>query len=286
MSSFGLPTTMAQTTQAPHPERPNYNHGGENWKTKTPPHSSTLRYSVFLIGDVGAPELKEPGEPSLNFMRREMLVAGPKSTAIFLGDNIYEYGLPEEGAYDRKVSEQRITAQLDILRDYEGEKYMVPGNHDWKQGNKGSLEQVNRQQRFVEDYMMRDSTAFSYTGDFFIPRDGCPGPFEVRLQDDLVMIAINSQWFLQTKERPYGSNSGCGVANETDFYTQLEDIIQRHKDKNVMVIAHHPLFSDGIHGAFSPLPTIFFRCLLSINTRLYPSPSLARFIHSPASTAA
>ncbi|MBC6606125.1 metallophosphoesterase [Hymenobacter sp. BT188] len=272
MSSFGLPTAMAQTTQVPHPERPNYNHGGENWKTKTPPHSSTLRYSVFLIGDVGAPELKEPGEPSLNFMRREMLAAGSKSTAIFLGDNIYEYGLPEEGAYDRKVSEHRITTQLDVLRNYEGEKYMIPGNHDWKQGQKGSLEQVNRQQRFVEDYMMRDSTAFSYTGDFFIPRDGCPGPFEVRLQDDLVMIAINSQWFLQTKERPYGSNSGCGVANETDFYTQLEDIIQRHKDKNVMVIAHHPLFSDGIHGGFFTLADHIFPLSIVYKYAFVPFP--------------
>jgi len=55
---------------------------------------------------------------------------------------------------------------------------------------------------------------------------------------------------LQTDERPYGANNGCGVANETDFFTQLEDIIARNKGKNIMVIAHHPLFSDGIHGGY------------------------------------
>ena len=136
---WGLPAAVAQSPQTPRPERPNYNHGGENWQSKTPPDSSTLRYSVFLIGDVGAPELKAPGEPSLNFMRRQMMAAGPNSTTIYLGDNIYEYGLPEEGAYDRKVSEKRIVAQLDILREYAGEKYMIPGNHDWKQGRTGSV---------------------------------------------------------------------------------------------------------------------------------------------------
>ncbi|MGY2131157.1 metallophosphoesterase [Hymenobacter sp. HD11105] len=269
---WGLSVAVAQNPQTPRPERPNYNHGGENWQSKTPPDSSTLRYSVFLIGDVGAPELKAPGEPSLNFMRRQMLAAGPKSTTIYLGDNIYEYGLPEEQAHDREVSEKRITAQLDILREYAGEKYMIPGNHDWKQGRTGSVAQVNRQQRFVEDYMMRDSAAFSYTGDFFIPRDACPGPFEVRLQDDLVMIAINSQWFLQTKERPYGSNSGCGVANETDFYTQLEDIIQRNRDKNIMVIAHHPLFSDGIHGGYFTLADHIFPISIVYKYAFVPLP--------------
>ncbi|HEX8428392.1 metallophosphoesterase [Hymenobacter sp.] len=250
---LGSATAWAQKpTQTPHPVRPNYTRGAENWKSKTPPDSSRITYSVFLIGDVGKPESSEKGgEPSLNFMRKQLLAAGAKSTAIYLGDNIYENGMPEEGASDRKESERRIVDQLNVLRNYDGEKYMIPGNHDWKQGKNGGVEQVNREQRFVENFMTNDSVAFSYTGDFFIPRNACPGPFEVRLQDNLVMIAINSQWFLQGEgERPYGANSGCGVANETDFFTQLEDIIERNKDKNIMVIGHHPIQSDGIHGGY------------------------------------
>ncbi|MBC6610913.1 metallophosphoesterase [Hymenobacter sp. BT507] len=245
-------SVQGQATQTPHPERPNYRGEGKNWESLTPPDSSQLRYTVFLIGDVGKPaDAKVGGEPSLNFLRRQILAAGSKSTTVFLGDNIYEYGLPPEDAFDRKVSEERMVAQLKTLEGYQGEKYMIPGNHDWKQGHDGSVEQVNRQQDFVERYLQSDSAAFAYTGDFFIPRDACPGPYEIQLNDNLVMIAINSQWFLQTNgERPYGSNNDCGVANETDFYTQLEDIIARNKNKNIMVVAHHPLFSDGIHGGY------------------------------------
>ncbi|UOQ72755.1 metallophosphoesterase [Hymenobacter cellulosilyticus] len=269
-----LTTALAQKTQTAHPERPNYNHGGENWESKTPPDSSHIRYSIFLIGDVGKPIKKEAGgEPSLNFLNQQITKAGSKSTTIFLGDNIYEYGMPREGAYDRKESEERMIGQLESLRGYAGEKYMIPGNHDWKQGLTGAVEQVNRQQAFVENYLTSDSAAFPFTGDFFIPRNACPGPFEVRLQDDILMIAINSQWFLQTSgERPYGGNSGCGVANETDFFTQLEDIIQRNQNRNIMVIAHHPIFSDGIHGGYFTLADHFFPLSIVYKYAFLPLP--------------
>jgi hypothetical protein len=254
------PLWAQQAKQTPRPGRPNYNHGGEDWQSKTPPDSSRISYSVFLIGDVGKPLAADKGgEPSLNYLRKQIMAAGAKSTTVYLGDNIYEYGMPEEGASDRRESERRIVDQLNVLRGYAGEKYMIPGNHDWKQGRAGAVDQVNRQQRFVENYLNNDSAAFSYTGDFFIPRDACPGPFEVRLQDNLVMIAINSQWFLQGGgERPYGANSGCGVANEVDFFTQLEDLINQNKGRNIMVVAHHPILSDGIHGGFFTLADHIF----------------------------
>ncbi|QDA60541.1 metallophosphoesterase [Hymenobacter jejuensis] len=274
LAGWGAPSAWAQkSAQTPHPTRPNYRRGGEKWESKTPPDSSHIRYSVFLIGDVGKPIAEaDGGEPSLNFLRKQMLAAGDKSTVVYLGDNVYEYGMPPEGALDRKVSEERMTRQLDILRDYKGEKYMIPGNHDWKQGLNGAVDQVNREQRFVEDYLTKDSAAFEYTGDFFIPQNACPGPFEVRLQDDIVMIAINSQWFLQTQERPYGSNSGCGVANETDFFTQLEDIIQRNAGKNIVVVGHHPLFSDGIHGGYFTLADHFFPLSIVFKYAFLPLP--------------
>lgn len=261
--------------QSPHSTRPNYHHGGENWEAKTPPDSSHVRYSVFLIGDVGKPIAKaDGGEPSLNYLRKKILAAGNRSSTVFLGDNVYEYGLPPEGALDRKESERRLTDQLDVLRGYAGEKYMVPGNHDWKQGLSGGLDQVKRQQLFVEDYMGKDSADFAYTGDFYLPRDGCPGPFEVRVQDDVVLIMINSQWFLQTRpeEKPYGGNSGCGVADETDFFTQLEDVIQRNKEKNIMVIAHHPLQSDGIHGGYFTIGDHIFPLSIVFKYAFIPLP--------------
>ncbi|OGX87470.1 hypothetical protein BEN47_10540 [Hymenobacter lapidarius] len=268
--------TLAQgeSSQNPLNSRPNYRRGALGWEAKMPPDSSRIRYSVFLIGDVGNPiDAAKGGEPSLNFLRKEILKAGAKSTTVYLGDNIYEYGMPEEGAYDRKESERRLRDQLDVLKGYKGEKYMIPGNHDWKQGREGGLEQVQREQRFAENYMANDSAAFSYTGDFITPGNGCPGPYEVRLQDDVVLITINSQWFLTTQSaRPYGADGGCGVEDETDFMAQLEDIIARNKDKNIMVVGHHPLFSDGVHGGYFTLADHIFPISIVYKYAFLPLP--------------
>ena len=274
---FALPASVlaqGESSQNPHVSRPNYRRGGIGWQSKLPPDSSRIRYSVFLIGDVGNPIAKaKGGEPSLNFLRKQILVAGAKSTTIYLGDNVYEYGMPEEGAYDRVEAERRLRDQIDVLKGYKGEKYMIPGNHDWKQGLKGGLEQVLREQRFAENYMASDSAAFSYTGDFITPSNGCPGPYEVRLQDDLVLITINSQWFLTNRnERPYGAGNGCGVEDETDFMGQLEDIIARNQNKNIMVVGHHPLFSDGVHGGYFTLGDHIFPLSIVYKYAFVPLP--------------
>ena len=230
--------------------RPNYRGPALGWEKNLPPDSSRRRYSVFLIGDVGSPiPAERGGEPSLNFMRRQMLQAGRNSATIFLGDNIYNQGMPPVGAYDRQTAESRLNEQLDILKGYQGEKYITPGNHDWIQGYKGGLAQVVREQVYAEHYLAQDSAAFAYTGDFMVPRNGCPGPYEIRLRDDLVLIALNSQWFLtEQQNRPYGD--ACGADTEDEVYAQLEEVIKRNKDRHILIIAHHPLYSDGIHGGY------------------------------------
>ncbi|GAC1596087.1 MAG: metallophosphoesterase [Hymenobacter sp.] len=269
-------STLAQgeSSQNPHYSRPNYRRGGLGWQSKLPPDSSRIRYSVFLIGDVGSPiPAAKGGEPSLNFLRKQIMAAGAKSTTVYLGDNVYEFGMPPEGDLARKESERRLRDQLDVLKGYQGEKYMIPGNHDWRQGLKGGLAQVLREQTYAEGYMAKDSAAFSYTGDFITPGNGCPGPYEIRLQDDLVLITVNSQWFLTNRnERPYGADGGCGVEDETDFMAQLEDIIARNKDKNIVVVGHHPLFSDGVHGGYFTLGDHIFPISIVYKYAFLPLP--------------
>src|SRR5687767_8912528 len=89
---------------------PNYRQPVANWRDVKPADSAAVRYSVILIGDVGKPS-HSPQEPSLKLMRKHLEMADSNSTAIFLGDNVYNYGLPEPGAYDRKISEERLNDQ-------------------------------------------------------------------------------------------------------------------------------------------------------------------------------
>jgi len=242
-----------------------YSNEAARWKADVPPDSSNLAYSVYLIGDVGAPN-RDPLEPSLKLLQSQMQVADENSATIFLGDNIYSYGLTEPGSIGRKTDEERINTQLDLFKNYRGEKYMIPGNHDWAQGTPGGLAAVLRQEEYVENYL-NDSTQVT-GGNFYVPDGGCPGPFEVFLKEDVVLIALNSQWWLQDVERPYGGNNYCGVANEVEVYLQLEDIISRNSDKHIMVVAHHPLYTNGTHGGHYQLKDHIFP-LTMINSYLY-----------------
>src|SRR5690606_7790542 len=106
----------------------------------------------------------------------------------FLGDNIYYYGLPEEDAYDREDKEALINRQMDALQGFRGRKIFIPGNHDWRASSPGGLETLNRQEIYVENYA--DSTIE------FLPNRGCPGPLEVHMAEDLVILVIDSEWWL------------------------------------------------------------------------------------------
>ncbi len=226
-----------------------------NWETTKPVKNNKVIYTVFLIGDVGSPDLVN-GEPSIKLMRQQMMEAGAQSTTIFLGDNVYHNGLPEPGAYDREVSEKRLNAQLDILKGYPGEKYMIPGNHDWNHSGRGGLEAVMREQRYVNEYLTDENIVVG--GDFYVPGNGCPGPYEVKISDDLVLIALDTEWWLHPFDRPYGENSDCGAATEVDLLIQLEDIIEKNAGSDIMIVGHHPLKSRGVHGGFFTLKDHIF----------------------------
>ncbi|RAU84028.1 BamA/TamA family outer membrane protein [Pontibacter arcticus] len=234
---------------------PYYSREASTWERNEVSPDNKLLYTVFLIGDVGAPNL-ETGEPSLRLMRKQMEEAGEKSATIFLGDNVYHNGLPEPGKYDREISEKRLNAQLDILKGYAGEKYMIPGNHDWNHSGRGGLEAILREQNYVNSYLTEENIVVG--GDFFVPGNGCPGPYEVKISDDLVLIAIDSEWWLHPFDRPYGENSNCGAVSEIDFLIQLEDIIEKNSGSDILVVGHHPMMSRGAHGGFFTLKDHFF----------------------------
>jgi hypothetical protein len=249
--------------------KPYYSRGAANWPSVVPPDSAQLKYSVFLIGDVGAPSL-DPQEPSLRLLEKHLQQAGEQSAVVFLGDNIYHYGMPEPGALDRELSERRMNEQLNILANYPGEKYMIPGNHDWSNGGRGGLAAALRQEQYVERYL--EDTTIVVGGNFFVPDDGCPGPYEVLLQDDLLLIALNSQWWLHPHERPYGPNNYCNITNEADLLVQLEDIIRKNQDRNILVVAHHPLSTQGNHGGYYQLLDHIFPLTLLIDWLYVPLP--------------
>jgi hypothetical protein len=248
ISILSLPALMSCATN-----KPFYNERTGNWKEEVPAVSTSTVYSVFLIGDS---RRAYENERILTMMETQLEAAGKKSAIVFLGDNVQPKGLPDDSTNRHwETAEKSLTAQLDILKKYQGEIIFVPGNHDWARGGKEGLEYVKNQRKYIENSLDRK--------DVFLPKKGRPGPEEIKLTDDIVMIVFDSQWWFHENDKSYD-----GIVDEADLFVQLEDAISRNKEKKIIIATHHPLYSVGNHGGHFPGSSILFP-LLEANKALY-----------------
>ncbi len=260
--------------------KPYYDKSQKNWQTANAPDTLKLKYSIFLIGDAGNPD-KNRQEPVLKLLQSQINHSDTSShglnkdtvfvnnshkedVVIFMGDNIYETGLPEPGALDRADKEREITEQMKVVKDFKGHKIFVPGNHDWNESRPGGLAALNRQEEFVETYLN--------AGDVFMPSNGCAGPVELQLNNDLVVIIIDSEWWLSKFEKPLAPDNDCTSASRLDVIQQVQDIITRNRGKNIVLAEHHPLFSNGRHGGYYTLKDYLFPLTLIRDNYYLPLP--------------
>jgi hypothetical protein len=216
-----------------------YHTRDKNWKDLAPREAEKISYSVFLIGDAGAPSLTHP-EPNFEILRTQLLKAGKDSAVFFLGDNVYPRGLPSIEHPLREQGEKRLLKQLEILNEYHGRVCFISGNHDWNRGHAGGWEAVLRQESYIKNVLGKE--------DVYLPAQGCPGPAELILNDEITAVVINTQWWVHNGKKPMGKNNGCLVNNEHEFFTELEYLLQKNRDKRLLVIGHHPVFSRAYHG--------------------------------------
>lgn len=245
-----------------------YSKPEENWKQKPVPDSTKLLHAVYLIGDAGEPG-RENLKASLKLLEQKLkldsaALPGREQTLLFLGDNIYERGLPPEDHNGRDDAEHRLTMQLDIVKKHPGKKIMIPGNHDWNVMMEGGWEYIVRQQEFVEQYL-HDSTTY-------YPKGGCPGPVEVSLGHNIVLIIIDSEWWLHRYDKPYGVLNPCDVQDEFDFIVQVQNAVKRHRNKHILLAMHHPLYSNGNHGGYFSLKDYIFPLTLLKDDLYIPLP--------------
>ncbi|WP_333820694.1 BamA/TamA family outer membrane protein [Ohtaekwangia sp.] len=228
-----------------------------------PLFSQQKNFSIYLIGDAGEPDLATNG-------LKEALQKNydPKTPAavIFLGDNIYPKGMPEVNNRSRAEAEQILRSQINLLQGFNAQVYFVPGNHDWKRGQRGGWQQINREGAFIDSLYLPNV--------HFQPEGACPGPVEVPLGDEAVLVIVDSQWFLHRWDKPEGDDSPCDVKRPEDAVVLLEDIFVRNQGKRIIVAAHHPLYTYGEHGGVFTWKDHLFP-LLDINKSLYiPMPAV------------
>ncbi|MCE6989384.1 metallophosphoesterase [Dyadobacter sp. CY323] len=245
----------------------NYSKEAAAWASEMPDAKREVKNTMYLVGDAGNDSPEHPA-PVLEYLKTKLADESENSSVLFLGDNIYEYGMPPtEDSTDRSVAEYRIKSQLETLNGFKGRPVFVPGNHDWRGwGVKG----IKRQAKYIDKYIneQRGKKDKDEWENYFLPLDGCSGPEAIELNNNVVVIVVDSQWWLTDWDRDSKINDGCEIKNREQFRFVFENVIRKYRNKNVVIAMHHPPYTYGPHGGrFTAKQHLF--PLTEINPKLY-----------------
>ncbi|GAB5520585.1 MAG: metallophosphoesterase [Rhodothermales bacterium] len=241
----------------------------QNWAEATPPPDSLLAFELFLIGDTGYPVL-DGEDPVFSLLEAQTRRSDSASAVVFLGDNIYCCGIPDSSDAGYETASAKLNVQLDALLDFKGQVFLVPGNHDWNHSKVNGLRYVRNQERYVESYKNQ--------GFQFIPDGGTAGPLDVVLSDDLVLVAVDTEWWLTTHARNTGDVNGYEVNTNSDLVIALEDVLRQHRGKQIVVVGHHPFYSNGVHSGFFPFQAHLFPLTMRRERAFVPLPFLGSIV--------
>jgi hypothetical protein len=220
----------------------------------------TPTFTIFLIGDAGKLSVSSmPYKDTLQFQIKNCQTA---SALVFLGDNIYPTGMPAENAPNRAEAESILKAQVDLaLPDKANHQiYFVPGNHDWNKGKSQGYEHIMEAQQWLAALALHNVN--------MLPHNGCPGPVEISLSDSVMLVILDTQWFLHKHKKAIQPT--CSASTLSQVIHQLDSVLTKNKDKHLIVAAHHPIYSYGNHGG-----------VFSLRQHVFPFTDLNKFLYIP-----
>ena len=89
--------------------------------------SAEPTYTLYLLGDAG--KVTDGQTNSIEVIKSQL--RGENEAIIFLGDNIYQQGMPVEGHEERKNAEKYINPQIELAKEFNDRAYFIPGPTIW-----------------------------------------------------------------------------------------------------------------------------------------------------------
>jgi hypothetical protein len=208
---------------------------------------------IVLIGDAGEMDMQQGGVIA---HAASQIIKG-KTTVFYLGDNIYPRGMGLPGSKEEQDTKEIIKSQYTPFRALGAPVYFIPGNHDWDKSGPLGLNKIRRQGSFLEEQ-----------GDPFlklIPDGGCPGPVEIPLGKNMVVIAFDSEWWVFPHNK---DTAGCDCSSKDEVIRKMKMLFDKNKGKTIILASHHPFQSYGSHGGYFSFRDHLFP-LTGLNRKLY-----------------
>lgn len=135
------------------------------------------------------------------------------------------------------------------LKSNGGRLFLVPGPTNWAEGKSKGLDQILDLQEKIKSLEIENL--------HFLPSGACPGPVEFPLNENELLVLMDTQWLIHPFEKG-DENSSCDAKLPSEVILSLRDIIQRNDTKKIILAMYHPVFSVGeSSGAFGIKDHIF-----------------------------
>jgi hypothetical protein len=210
------------------------------------PEPSQVDAIVFLLGDAGAAEMdKAPLLAALKADVERWSAALRRDSAVtiaFVGDNVYPQGVHDRDDPMFPVDSSRLRGQVDLVGGPEARKrstlgLFVAGNHDW--GNTTGAAGFQRLRNQEVQLLEARQAGFKVA---LLPTSEDPGPVFRDLRRNVRIAFFDTHWFLQERSAEL----------RTQFFARLRQTLDGARDREVILVAHHPYYSAGPHGAIIP----------------------------------
>lgn len=190
--------------------------------------------------------LEEPNLPSEITETLASQAPGEIIDVLILG-----FGLPSASHSSSRASSflPNLSELSKKLNPAGGSVFLVPGVQNWEYGKSDGYRSMLSFQRKVDSLQLDNL--------HWVIRDACPGPEEYLLDEDHLLVFVDTQWLLHPFEKG-DENSSCEAKSPAEVILSMRDIFLRNEEKKIIVAMYHPLFSVGeSSGAFGIKDHVF-----------------------------
>ena len=201
-------------------------------------------HTVFLLGNTTEGDLPAA---RLHALRQALEQQKTPFTVVHLGDIVSNEGLAAKQDTLLSAREKsRADALIALVKGLPlGRIYFVPGDKDWANSGRTGLKAVRRLEKYIEQQLPGQNA--------FVPTNGCPGPEVVDVAPLVRLVALNTPWFTHPYDRPEAPDTDCKTLTKEEFREQLQDIIDDTRGRNLLLLGHQPVVTNGVYGGHEPL---------------------------------
>src|SRR5690606_8919253 len=192
----------------------------------------------YFTGNTGADESQYSLEvlSAINKMSQK----DEKATFVGLG-NITSDGFPSDNKKREEVKKNLQETLLDPMKKFNGRVIYIPGENEWK--SKNAHENIDDMESFIQENSEAE----------FWPNDGCVREIKDLDTENVELLMIDSQWFLEDWDNHLYINNKCEIKSRSDFYTKFKDDVKDEQNKVVIVAVHHSVLSNTRRNFFEKI---------------------------------